>query len=84
MVAPMTQIDTTMGLLGIKAIAGAIIGGFGSIPGALLGCIIIGLVEPFADYFILGLKGVSAYALLLLILFLRPEGLIRQTYLKKV
>ena len=42
-------IDPSTGLLGIKAFAAAAIGGFGSLPGALLGGLIIGLVEPFAS-----------------------------------
>ena len=82
--APVTQVDTTIGLLGIKALAGAIVGGFGSITGALLGCILIGVVEPFADYYLPGIKGVSAFVVMLFILFVKPEGLIPQTYQKKV
>jgi branched-chain amino acid transport system permease protein len=84
LLAPVTQIDTTIGFLGIKALAGAIVGGFGSIPGALLGCIIIGIIEPFADYYFPAIKGVSAYVVMLLVLFVRPEGLITQTFQKKV
>lgn len=82
--APFTQVDTHIGAMGLKALAGAIIGGFGSIPGALLGCLMIGLVEPFADVFVPTLKGVSAYVIMLAILFVRPQGLIAQTYAKKV
>jgi branched-chain amino acid transport system permease protein len=82
--APVTQVDTTIGILGIKALAGAIVGGFGSIPGALLGCLLIGVIEPFADYFVPELKGVSPYVVMLLVLFLRPEGLVPQTFEKKV
>lgn len=84
LLAPVTQVDTTIGVLGIKAMAGAVVGGFGSIPGALLGCILIGVIEPFADYFLPGIKGVSAYVVMLIVLFVRPEGLIVQTYQKKV
>lgn len=84
LLAPVTQIDTTIGFLGIKALAGAIVGGFGSIPGALLGCLLIGIIEPFADYYFPAIKGVSAYIVMLLVLFVRPEGLISQTFQKKV
>lgn len=82
--APVTQLETNVGFIGIKALAGAIVGGFGSIPGTLLGCMLIGVIEPFADYFFPAIKGVSAYIVMLVVLFVRPEGLIVQTYRKKV
>ncbi len=84
LLAPVTQVDTMIGFLGIKALAGAIVGGFGSIPGALIGCLLIGIIEPFADYFVPEVKGVSAYIVMLLVLFIRPQGLISQTFQKKV
>ena len=82
--APFTQVDTHLGAFGLKALAGAIVGGFGSIPGALAGCLLIGLVEPFADVLLPGVKGVSAYVVMLVVLFVKPEGLIAQTFAKKV
>lgn len=82
--APVTQLETNVGFIGIKALAGAIVGGFGSIPGTLLGCMLIGVIEPFADYYFPAIKGVSAYIVMLIVLFVRPEGLIVQTYRKKV
>ena len=82
--APVTQLETNVGFIGIKALAGAIVGGFGSIPGTLLGCMLIGVIEPYADYFFPAIKGVSAYIVMLVVLFVRPEGLVVQTYRKKV
>ncbi len=78
-------IDPSTGLLGIKAFAAAAIGGFGSLPGALLGGIIIGLVEPLASrYGPAGISQIAPYAILLLILIFRPGGIFSQTQRKKV
>ena len=78
-------IDPSTGLLGIKAFAAAAIGGFGSLPGALLGGVIIGLVEPLASrYGPPGVSQIAPYAILLLILIFRPGGIFSQTQRKKV
>ncbi|MEE9314600.1 MAG: branched-chain amino acid ABC transporter permease [Rhizobiaceae bacterium] len=79
------SIDPTVGFLGIKAFAAAAIGGFGSLPGALIGGLIIGLVEAFAGrYGAPGISQIAPYALLLLVLIFRPGGLFSQTQKKKV
>ena len=79
------SIDPTTGLLGIKAFAAAVIGGFGSLPGALLGGIIVGLMEPFASYYIAaGYSQIMPYLLLFLILVFRPHGILAQIHRKKV
>ena len=78
-------IDPSTGLLGIKAFAAAVIGGFGSLPGALIGGIIIGLVEPFASYGLpAGYSQIAPYVILLLVLIFRPAGLFAQIQKKKV
>lgn len=78
-------IDPTTGLLGIKAFAAAVIGGFGSLPGAIVGGIIIGLVEPFAAFYLpAGYSQVAPYMILLLVLVFRPDGLFAQMQKKKV
>ena len=78
-------VDPSAGLLGIKAYAAAAIGGFGSLPGALLGGIIVGLVEPFASYYVAsGYSQVAPYTILLLVLIFRPGGIFTQTQRKKV
>ncbi|MET0576742.1 MAG: branched-chain amino acid ABC transporter permease [Mesorhizobium sp.] len=78
-------IDPSAGLLGIKAFAAAVIGGFGSLPGALLGGIIVGLIEPFASrYIAAGYSQIMPYLLLFLILVFRPHGILAQVHRKKV
>jgi branched-chain amino acid transport system permease protein len=79
------SIEPSIGLLGIKAFAAAVIGGFGSLPGALLGGIIVGLIEPFsARYMPSGFSQIMPYLLLFLILIVRPHGILAQYHAKKV
>ena len=79
------SIDPNAGLLGIKAFAAAVIGGFGSLPGALAGGLIVGLVEPFAARYVeAGYSQVAPYALMLIVLILRPHGIVSQVRSKKV
>jgi branched-chain amino acid transport system permease protein len=78
-------IDPNAGLLGIKAFAAAVIGGFGSLPGALAGGLIVGVIEPFAArYLAAGYSQIAPYALLLAVLVFRPHGLFSQVRVKKV
>lgn len=78
-------IDPNAGLLGIKAFAAAVIGGFGSLPGALAGGLIVGVIEPFAArYLAAGYSQIAPYALLLFVLVFRPHGLFSQVRVKKV
>lgn len=78
-------VDPSTGLMGIKAFAAAVIGGFGSLPGALAGGLIVGVIEPFASrYIAAGYSQVAPYALLLLVLIFRPHGLFSQVRVKKV
>jgi len=84
LMAPITQVSPEIAIIGIKALAGAVIGGFGSIPGAVLGCLLIGVAEPFLDFMYPPLQGVYAYAIMLIVLAVKPEGLLPQTFKKKV
>ena len=79
------SIDPNTGFLGIKAFAAAVIGGFGSLPGALAGGLIVGLIEQFAARHIeAGYSHIAPYAVMLLVLFVRPRGLFVQVRSKKV
>ena len=78
-------IDPSAGLLGIKAFAAAVIGGFGSLPGALVGGLIVGLSEPLAArYIAAGYSQIAPYAIMLVVLVVRPNGLFAQIQQKKV
>ena len=78
-------IDVTAGFIGIKAFAAAVIGGFGSLPGALMGGLIVGIIEPFAGrYLPAGYSQIAPYALLIAVLLFRPHGLFAQVRAKKV
>jgi branched-chain amino acid transport system permease protein len=85
LLSPVSMIDVNMGFLGIKAFAAAVLGGFGSIPGALVGGIVIGIVEQLAGYFLpAGFQEVTSNVVLLATLILRPQGLFADTLRKKV
>jgi branched-chain amino acid transport system permease protein len=81
------SIDPLMGIqTGLKAFVAAVLGGIGSLSGAALGGVILGLLETFAG----GIPGLSnyrdgiAYAILILILLFRPSGLLGKPETEKV
>jgi branched-chain amino acid transport system permease protein len=77
LVAPIFMITPTMGaLLGMKAFVIVILGGLGSLPGAILGGYILGLLEAIGGgYFSAAYKDVYAFGALILILSIKPTGL---------
>ncbi len=85
LVAPVMLIDPMMGFLGIKAFAAAIVGGLGSLPGAIVGGLIIGVAEQFVGLYLPpGLGEVSAFVILLAMLMVRPQGIFASMQQKKV
>ena len=85
LVAPVLFVSVGMGaLISLKAFAANIIGGFGSIPGAILGGLALGIVETFGASFIsVPYKDAIAFALLLMFLLIRPQGLFGERIAEK-
>ncbi|MES9855469.1 MAG: branched-chain amino acid ABC transporter permease LivH [Sedimenticola sp.] len=80
------QINFYIGfIVGIKAFTAAVLGGIGSIPGAVLGSFILGLTESFATGYISSdYEDVFAFSLLVLILIFKPSGLLGKSETQKV
>lgn len=85
LVAPVLFVSVGMGaLISLKAFAANIIGGFGSIPGAILGGLALGVVETFgAAYISVPYKDAIAFAVLLVFLLVRPQGLFGERIAEK-
>ncbi len=73
---PIQFLNNNMGFIGLKAFPAAVLGGFGSIPGAIVGGIIIGVSESIAGVYLPeGFKDVFAWIILIVVLMIRPEGI---------
>ena len=79
-------VDFFMGFVaGIKAFTAAVLGGIGSLPGAMLGGLAIGLIETFwSAYFSIEYKDVAAFSILIVVLIFRPTGLLGRPEVEKV
>jgi branched-chain amino acid transport system permease protein len=85
LLAPIAFVHMNMGFIGLKAFPAAVIGGFGSVPGAIAGGLLIGVVESLAGFYLPeGFKDVAAYIVVLLVLMVRPHGLFGERLRKKV
>jgi branched-chain amino acid transport system permease protein len=86
LIAPLYSASYDSGtLVGLKGFTAAIVGGFGNVYGAALGGLIVGIVESLSIGFISsGYKDAIAFVVLLLVLFLRPRGLIGEIQAERV
>jgi branched-chain amino acid transport system permease protein len=76
LLAPLIIITPDMGTIGIKGFIGAILGGFNSIPGAVAGCFLLGVIENLGGVYIASsMKDVIAFCVLVLVLTIKPQGL---------
>ncbi|MDZ8108191.1 MAG: branched-chain amino acid ABC transporter permease [Nostoc sp. DedQUE12a] len=69
---------------GLRGLAVIVLGGLGSIPGAVLGGLLIGLVEAFVPTEYSGYKDAVAYGILFIMLLVRPQGLLGRRFIQKV
>jgi len=78
LIAPINYVQVQMGTgILIKAFAAAIVGGFGSLPGAVLGGLLVGVVESLGAGFVSGTyKDIFAFILLIVVLMVKPSGIL--------
>ena len=85
LLAPITFVHANMGFIGLKAFPAAVVGGFGSLPGAIVGGLIIGIVESLSGFYLPeGFKDIAAYIVVLIMLMVKPNGLFGEKLRKKV
>jgi branched-chain amino acid transport system permease protein len=79
-------IDFFIGFVaGVKAFTAAVLGGIGSLPGAMLGGLLIGLIETFwSAYFSIEYKDVAAFSVLVVVLIFLPTGILGRPEIEKV
>lgn len=86
LMAPLTLLYPDMGgMLLIRSFAAAVLGGFGSLPGAVVGGFVVGLVENLAaGYIATSLQDIAPFVVIILVLILRPTGLFGTANITKV
>jgi len=85
LLAPITLVDLSLWFVLLKALAALVLGGFGSVPGAIVGGLLIGLVEQFSGLYLPdGFKDVMPYLVLIGVLILYPRGLLGESHGRRV
>ena len=80
-----TLMPTTGSMPGIKAFTAAVLGGIGSIPGAMLGGVLLGVIEIFSKAYIsTQLSDAVVFAVLIVVLLIKPAGLLGKKISEKV
>lgn len=85
LVAPLLTLSPDMGLIGIKGFTAAVLGGFNSLLGAVIGGIALGIIEALAGTYISSaLKDMISYSILIVVILVRPQGLLGGLTIRKV
>ncbi len=84
LLAPLFNVTTTMGaLVSLKAFSASIVGGFGSVPGAIIGGLFLGVVESLAASWAPAYTDAFAFIILIAVLLFRPQGLFGERIAEK-
>jgi branched-chain amino acid transport system permease protein len=85
LIAPVVFLSTKMGLIVINGFIAAVLGGFGSMPGAVLGGMLLGVLENLAPLYLpTGIRYSVPFIVLIAILLVRPSGLVGRVERRKV
>ena len=85
LLAPIALVDIGLWIVVLKALAAVVLGGFGSIPGAILGGLLLGVIEQFSGVYLpTGFKDAMAYLVLIGVLILWPRGLLGEAHGRRV
>jgi branched-chain amino acid transport system permease protein len=85
LIAPVTFLSTRMGLIAINGFTAAVLGGFGSMPGAVAGGMLLGLIENLAPLYLpTGIRYSVPFLIMIAILLVRPRGLFGSVERRKV
>jgi branched-chain amino acid transport system permease protein len=85
LLAPIALVDIGLWIVVLKALAALVLGGFGSVPGAILGGLLLGVIEQFSGVYLPdGFKDAMAYIVLIGVLILWPRGLLGEAHGRRV
>lgn len=85
LLAPIALVDIGLWIVVLKALAALVLGGFGSVPGAILGGLLLGVIEQFSGVYLPdGFKDAMAYLVLIGVLILWPRGLLGEAHGRRV
>src|SRR5262252_3966266 len=85
LIAPVTFLSTKMGLIAINGFTAAVLGGFGSMPGAVVGGMLLGVIENLAPLYLpTGIRYSVPFLVMIAILVARPHGLVGRAERRKV
>lgn len=81
--APLFLVSQSLGSMAQKAFAGIVLGGFGSVKGAIVGCLLIGLIESFSILITDSYKDAVVFLVLIIVLVVRPTGIFGEKVAEK-